>query len=103
MSVIESDLRAAIEGRRVVRLGYNGDSGPERTVHPHALFKAETGNLCLDSYQVDGYTTRGVLPQWRMFTVEKVTSIEVLDERFTVAPGWNPNAKRYRDGLVARV
>jgi hypothetical protein len=98
-----SDLRAAIEGRRVVRLGYSGDSGAMRTVHPHALFESEAGSLCLDGYQVDGYTSSGVLPQWRVFTVDKVMAIEVLDEGFTVAPGWNPEAKRYRNGLVARV
>lgn len=70
-------------------------------VHPHALYNTPRGLLC-DVYQVSGYTSEGkTLPGWRALDVDQVVSAEVEPGSFPLAPGYNPAAGRYQDGLVA--
>jgi predicted DNA-binding transcriptional regulator YafY len=96
-------LRIAISEKQVVLLRYDGDGEPMRTVHPHALYMSSKDTLCVECFQVDGYTTLSSLPQWRAFRVESIVAVEALDAHFVTADGWNPDAPKYAQGLIARV
>ena len=83
MSGVRQSLISAIHERRVVHLRYEGSPSP-RIVHPHVL---------------DG----GLLPGWRRFDLDKIISLATVEEASAVAPGYHPEATKYRHGLVARV
>lgn len=104
MSETEDVLRAAIGERRPVALEYRYRGQGLRTVHPHVLFRASTGTVCVEAYQVDGYTSPGKsLPEWRVFDLEQVVSAEPLDGTFAPAPGYNPAGRRATGRIIAAV
>ena len=73
-------------------------------MHPQVLFRAATGTLCLDAYQVAGATASGErLPDWRQLDLAKITSIEPLAGTFAPAPGLDRRADKYATGLIACV
>jgi hypothetical protein len=101
VSVNRNEIVAAIDSRSVVELHYDG--GPSRLVQPHVLYRGADGQELLDTYQVAGYTHRGPLPAWRHFSVAKITQFTTLDAEFEIAPGYNPDSSKYRNGLIAFV
>jgi hypothetical protein len=102
MGDIRESVIAAIDERRVVRLRYEGGPAP-RTVHPHVLFRTSTDRECVDGYQVSGPTHGGPLPGWRQFDLERIVSLTSAAGTFALAPGYHPEATKYRHGIVARV
>ncbi|MGH3994557.1 MAG: WYL domain-containing protein, partial [Pseudonocardiaceae bacterium] len=87
---MEEVIRLAIRERRPVALEYRRPEQGLRTVHPHMLYRAATGTVCVDTYQVEGYTSSGhSLPGWRAFELDQVVSAEPLDGRFALAPDFN--------------
>jgi hypothetical protein len=102
MSGIRQSLIVAIHECRVVQLRYEG-SPWSRTVHPHVLFRTSTDKECVDAYQVSGPTHGGPLPGWRQFDLDKVVSLAIAAETFATAPGYDPEAAKYRHGITARV
>jgi hypothetical protein len=97
----ERAIRAAIAARAPLVLEYAGDRGPTRMVHPQVLFRTATGELCIDCYQVAGYSSSGKpLPGWRDFTVAKIARIEIGDGSFRPAPGLNLAARKYAEVLA---
>jgi hypothetical protein len=101
MPVDRDQIIAAIASRSVVELRYH--DGAPRLVQPHVLYRATDGHELLDAYQVAGYTHRGPLPDWRLFSVVKIAHFVILEARFEVAPGYNPASPRYGSGLIACV
>jgi hypothetical protein len=102
MVVLPSSVISAINRQRVVELRYEGDA-TVRVVHPHILYRTSTGNEVFDAYQVSGPTHSGQLPGWRPFDLGKVLAFTERAEEFSIAPGYNPSAPKYRHGIVAHV
>ena len=97
----EQTIRAAIAARAPLALEYAGDGGANRRVHPQVLFRTAAGKLCVDTYQVAGYSSSGKpLPGWRDFAVAKIARIETGDGSFRPAPGLNLAAAKYADVLA---
>lgn len=97
-------LAEAIRGHRAIELSYARDAaGVTRVVHPHALFRAGNGALCLDAFQVGGETRSGRLPAWRQFALMQIHEVRVLEAHFVPAPDFDPNSDKYRYGLIAVV
>ena len=92
------DLIDAIRERRVVEIDYRGGT---RLVHPHAVYRAGNGSLCLDGLQVSGESRSGRLPGWRVFRLMQITDVNVLDARFIRDPDYEPTADKYQHGLLA--
>lgn len=87
--------------RTPLALAYGGDRGPVRTVHPQVLFHTSTGELCVDCYQLAGYSSSGgPLPGWRCFGVGEIERVEILAGSFEPAPGLNLAAAKYADVLA---
>jgi predicted DNA-binding transcriptional regulator YafY len=99
---VRADVLRAIRRREVVELRYDDDARG-RVVHPHVLYRAADGQEHVDAYQIEGPTHAGALPDWRLFTLAKIRRVEVLAERFSPAPGYNPSGQKYRHGVIARV
>lgn len=75
----------AIAARRLIRFHYDGHP---RVVQPAAYGRHRKGEhgLKLRGYQVAGSTTEGTLPDWRLFSVERIQGLQVLPETFADAP-----------------
>lgn len=98
---VEETLALAVRQRQPVELEYRHRGQGLRTVHPHALYRTPNGTAC-DVYQVSGYTSKErTVPGWRALDVGQIVSAEPLPGLFPLAPGYNPDAPRYRDGIVA--
>jgi hypothetical protein len=93
---VEAKLVEAIQQRLAFQLIYANDAGRgERLCHPHILYQNTTGKTLVDTWQVAGYSSR-MLPDWTPFEVARIEGIELLQDRFRVAPGYNPtNRQRY--------
>lgn len=101
---VEQILREAIASRTPVSLCYESTGIAPRTVHPHVLFRASTGKICVDCYQVDGATSSGErIPDWRQMNLAKITQIEPLDGEFDMAEGLNLASPKYSNGLLAHI
>jgi hypothetical protein len=98
---VRAELLRAIAEHRMVELRYGEDFG-KRKVQPHVLYRTSAGKECVDIYQLEGPTHSGALPDWRLLDVRRIRSVDVLDETFTPAPGYNPGGDRYRHGVIAR-
>ena len=98
---VRAELLRAIGEHRVVELRYDDDLG-RRRAQPHVLYRTSAGKECVDIYQVEGTTHSGPLPAWRLLDLSRIRSVNVLDETFAPAPGYNPGGDRYRHGVIAR-
>ncbi|HEV7641440.1 MAG TPA: hypothetical protein VGO39_11280 [Gaiellaceae bacterium] len=101
MSVERQEIVTAISLRSVVEMRY--ESQASRVVHPHVLYRGAEGQELLDTYQVAGFTHKGRLPAWRLFSVSKITEFRMLEAVFEIAPGYNPDSPKYRGALIVRV
>src|SRR4051812_28345706 len=97
----EDVMRDAIARRHSLFLVYR--DGATRVVHPHVLYRNANGAVLLDAYQVAGASMSGMLPGWREFDLARTTEVEPLADAFTVAPGFDPVAAKYRHGVLASV
>jgi hypothetical protein len=73
-----SELRRAIEQRRLVSFSYGGR---ERIAEPHVLGEKK-GEVGLLVFQIGGATSSGTLPNWRRCVVAEIQNLCVLDEAF---------------------
>lgn len=87
---MRDQLTAAIEQRKIVTFTYEGHL---RRVQPAAFGVGNRkGKETLHGFQVDGGSTRGGIPHWRNFHVEKMSALTVLDEVFGPnPPGYHPD------------
>lgn len=88
--MVKSTLCEAIKNRRQVKMKYEGR---ERLVDPYLIGTTTAGNEVLRAYQVGGYSERGGLPAWRLFTLRGISGVEILDTSFGIHPLYNPYDK----------
>jgi predicted DNA-binding transcriptional regulator YafY len=74
---MDADIAKAIHERRRLRFFYDGGA---RVVEPYVYGACETHEL-LRAYQVSGYS-RSRASGWKLFRVEEIVDIALLDERF---------------------
>lgn len=89
MPPVNQALCSAIRSRELVRFYYNGGI---RTVEPHCYGLSAAGPEPLRGYQIGGYSETGEPIGWKLFQVSKMSSLSVMDERFTgPRPSYNPD------------
>jgi len=84
------EIERAIRERLVLELRYHEDSEPEepgtRLVEPYVLYSDHRGRQMLRVWQVDGFSIRGNLPDWRTFHTDSLSEVEVLRTHFIPRP-----------------
>jgi hypothetical protein len=94
--MLETEITASIQGRRLIHFTYDDCS---RDVEPHTLGRLQNGNVALSGFQVGGFSVSGHRPEWRLFSLDKITGFRILDLTFTgTRPGYNP-----RDSRMSRI
>ncbi|WP_368293881.1 WYL domain-containing protein [Dehalobacter sp. TBBPA1] len=88
--MVRTNLRNAIKELKKVRISYEGT---ERIVHPYLIGINKKGNESLRAYQVGGFSSSGHLPEWRLFLLDQIDFVEIIDEYFQIKNDYNPDDK----------
>ena len=78
----------AINSKFILQFWYNGGT---RTVEPFCYGINEEGKEVLRGYQIRGYNESGKAQEWKLFKVEKILSLTVVNKQFAGArPQYSP-------------
>lgn len=98
--MIENEIITAIQNKLLVSCFYDG---LPRVVEPHCLGRGDRG-LLLRCYQTGGDSSKGGIPDWRLFLVTKIAQFRVLEEHFLQpAPGYKRNDNAMKFGIIAQL
>jgi hypothetical protein len=86
-------LCSAIRNKLVVEFTYDRQS---RVVQPHIVWRDKSGGTIVECWQTGGYTSRGAIPCWSRYSVERIAQVHVTGDRFS-APQPKFNADRPGD------
>ena len=92
-------ILTAIHERRLLRFNYHGK---ERIVEPQD-YGIQKGIAYLFTFQTAGESSSSRLPDWRMFAVLSMSSVELLDETFPGSRSVLSQRHQEWDVLFARV
>ncbi len=70
----------AINSYKLLEFYYNGYC---RVVEPFTFGISTKGNDVLSAFQVRGESESDNRPMWRLFDLEKIENIQILDEKFS--------------------
>lgn len=88
---MNQEICQAIEDKKIVTFSYDGGS---RTIEPHCYGISKAGNELLRAYQTGGYSKSGKSVDWKLFSVNKISNLEVSTDTFDgTRPQYNPNDK----------
>ncbi|NCP53467.1 MAG: hypothetical protein GW839_13880 [Flavobacteriales bacterium] len=69
----------AIENRKLLEFYYKNH---HRIVEPHTFGISLKGNENLSAFQIFGTSERNNVPDWGLFTIDKIVNIKILNESF---------------------
>ncbi len=69
----------AIESRKLLEFYYKNH---HRIVEPHTFGISSKGNENLSAFQIDGTSERNNVPDWGLFTIDKIVDLKILNESF---------------------
>ena len=85
--MVVNTLKEAIEKQKRIELIYEKSV---RIVEPYLVGVNEKNNVSLRAFQTGGYSSSGNLPAWRLFLIDKIERVEILDEKFEINSMYNP-------------
>jgi predicted DNA-binding transcriptional regulator YafY len=77
---VENIIKEAIENKKVIEFIYKNDI---RVVEPFVLGVSSTGKVSVRAYQVGGNSTDSNTIGWKMFTLDKMSNLQVKSDDFT--------------------
>jgi len=87
----------AIKKRKILSFNYKE---LERIVEPYAFGTDNKGSYKLRAYQIGGFSESGKTVGWKLFSVENISNIEILDKTFDmIREGYNP----YGDSQIPHI
>lgn len=81
---MDNQIRTAIAQRHMIEFSYHG---LPRVAEPH-LYGIQHGVPQVLTYQIEGLSESGEIPDWRRVNLDEVVGLKVLDRSF---PGSRPN------------
>ncbi len=81
----------AIASMRIVEFDYTDARGNQhhRVVEPYAHGRTAQGQDALRGYQIGGTSEAGEIPAWRLFLVDRMVNLRVMNTPFSGdAPGY---------------
>ena len=85
----------AIIRRRLLRFRYK-DHASSTTVEPYTFGLNKAEHFVLSAWLVAGATHEDQPPYWRLYRLDEMHQVEVLQESFaTNRPGYKPNDSRF--------
>jgi predicted DNA-binding transcriptional regulator YafY len=88
LKIMNDEIITAIENQNVLEFYYKGHL---RIVEPHAFGVTIKGNEILRAYQIDGTSDSGDVPDWRLFSTNKIEQLTTRTETFSgTRSGYTP-------------
>ncbi len=89
---------AAIRGRNLIQIYYYDPVAGYRIVEPYTVGFNRADHLMLNGWYVDGASASGEGPGFRDYLLDRITSVEILNQHFDQpAPGYVPlGGKKFR-------
>lgn len=85
-------IKEAIANKQLLEFVYKDE---QRIVEPYTFGITTKGNDVLSGYQVDGESTSSDELGWRLFTLDKIGDLKLLDNTFSGdRDEYNPNDSR---------
>lgn len=97
---MDDSIVRAVDGRRLLELGYGGFS---RVVEPHAYGVDRKGDEVLLCWQVSGGSGSGERTGWKLLKLREAASVTALRTDFVVREGFAAEPPRAIATLYARV
>ena len=94
-----NELAEAIQNHKKVLLQYDDQPPPLREIDPYVIYRSTTGKILLNAYQHSGYSESEEEVAWKIFEIDRITSLTVLDKVFDIRPDYKPDSDRYSDAL----
>lgn len=95
-------IELAIREKKAIRIRYK--DGPavragHRVIEPHAFGMATSGNEVVRAWLDEGVSKsadegKSPMPGWRLFRLDRIKSVEVLEQKFKTRPGYNSKDSR---------
>ncbi len=79
---------AAITNRRLLSAFYEGGS---RTIEPYCHGFSKSDDELLRAFQISGFSQSGESTGWKLFRLDRLEAISVLDRGFAPRAGYNPD------------
>ncbi len=89
-------LHEASKGRNACRITLKGEPFP-RVIHPYGVCQTSGNKVVIVCQQVAGFTKAGRTAGFRNLQFTKLESIEVLDEKFQLDEGFQPQDVQYKE------
>lgn len=86
-----NDVVSSIKGKNLVEINYIGDQNTpsgKRVIEPYLIGKTTAGNLAIRAFQTKG-TTATIVPEWKIFILNKITSWVPMEETFEIRQNYN--------------
>jgi len=96
---IHEAILTAIHKKQLLRFIYNNQL---RVAEPQD-YGIQKGTANLFTYQIGGQSSSGRIPEWRKFVVQKISSLELLDQTFAGSRAVPSQSHQEWDVLFARV
>ena len=84
-------IKKAIINRQIIKFTYKDEL---RMIEPYTYGISSKNNDILRGYQIEGGSTSSDDLGWRLFTVNKIKNLQILNSKFDLnQEGYNPNDK----------
>jgi len=98
---IREQIILAIENLCILEIDY---SPGVRWIEPHTYGLSSERNELLRAYQIKGASASNKPIAWKLFSVDKITSLEILDETFLKSrPGYTRGDSVMKNGILAEL
>lgn len=91
-----TDFWKASEAKKVCRITLEGEPLP-RLVHPYGICKTSAGKIVLVCKQVTGFTKTGGKAGYRNLRLDRIDSVEILEESFDSPTDFNAQDVQYQE------
>ena len=98
---MNSTICEAINNYRLLRITYDPGS---RLIEPHAYGESKDENELLRAFQVSGASASGEHVNWKLFRVDRITSLELLLDVFSgPRPEYRQNDLAMKGGIFCQL
>lgn len=89
---MNAQIYNAVVNKNILEFTYDGHF---RQVEPHTYGVSKKNNDILSAYQVSGGSKDGKVPDWKLFKLDKIIGLRILENKFTSPrPGYSQNDSR---------
>lgn len=90
----QQTIKTAIQNKNLIQFWYHNN---QRIAEPHVFGRTTKDELTVLTRQVGGYSKSGGLPDWRMFYVNEISDLKILEQTFQISRTWhNPRESDFK-------